>query len=65
MIYCNPPVKKLRTIETLEIFDIMEIVMRDLARYGVPDGEVANFLIEYVMPLHRESESLKSKYTNK
>jgi len=46
----------------LEIFDIMEIVVRDLKRYGVPDKEINDFIAKHVIPLKIESEKLKLKY---
>ena len=49
----------------LEICDVLEIVVRDLNRYGVPDKEINNFVLEHVIPLKVESEKLKFKYTEK
>ena len=65
MLHLDSIVKKARTIEMLEICDVLEIVVRDLNRYGVPDKEINNFVLEHVIPLKVESEKLKFKYTEK
>ena len=62
MDYFDRVVPKARTIETLEISDILEIVGRDLKRYNVPDDEIVDFYTEHVFPLERASDKLILKY---
>ena len=65
MGYFDRAVPKARTIETLEIFDVLEIVVRDFQRYNVPDGEITAFLAEYVFPLKKAADELILKYNPK
>ena len=59
------PLRKPRTIDKLEIDDCMEIIMRDLERYGVPEKRVFDFLSEYFIPLKKISYELKKEYGEK
>jgi len=45
--YSRYPIRKPRTIDRLEIYDCIEIITNDLARYGVPD-QVAVSLTEVI-----------------
>ena len=65
MDYFDRVVPKARTIETLEISDILEIVGRDLRRYNVPDEKIVDFYEEHVFPLKRASDKLILKYNKK
>jgi len=65
MDYFDRVVPKARTIETLEISDILEIVSRDLKRYNVPEREITNFFVDYVFPLKRAADKLILKYNPK
>ena len=54
-----------RTIDKLEIDDCMEIIMRDLERYGVPEKRIVDFMSEYFIPLKRMSFEMKKEYGEK
>ena len=62
MSYFDRPFSKARTIETLEISDVMEIVARDMARYNAPDEEAVRLITKYVIPMKKESDEIKLKY---
>ena len=62
MSYFDRPFPKARTIETLEISDVMEIVARDMARYNVTDEETIRLITKYVIPMKKESDEIKAKY---
>ena len=65
MNYFDRLVEKARTIDTLEISDILEIVVRDFKRYNVPDEEINKFVLEYVIPMKCDSEKIKAKFVDK
>lgn len=62
MSYFDKPIKKVRTIEMLEISDIPEITVRDLERYSIPGPEIVEFLTKYVFPLENKAKELILKY---
>ena len=55
MSYFDRPFPKARTIETLEISDVMEIVARDMARYNAPDEEAVRLITKYVIPMKKKA----------
>ncbi|MBR5506752.1 MAG: hypothetical protein IKV88_01760 [Clostridia bacterium] len=63
--YIIPKRKVPRTIDILEIADCLEIIVNDLDRYGVPDDDIADFLIEYFGALKKRSDELKKEYGEK
>ena len=65
MGYFDGPKTKVRTIEMLEISDIMEIVFRDLERYNVPDKYCGEIFLKYIKPMKIETDKLKEEYMNK
>ena len=64
MDYNDNPIKirKPRTIDRLEIQDCVEIIMRDLERYGVPGDTILDVLSDYFVPLRNKTNELKKKY---
>ena len=60
--YPRYPIRKPRTIDRLEIYDCIEIITNDLARYGVPDQVGVNFVMEYFVPLKKAADELKAQY---
>lgn len=56
------PIRRPRTIDRLEIFDCIEIIVADLARYGVPDSAAMEIVTEYFVPLKRVTDKLKREY---
>ncbi len=65
MTMCGYPMRKPRTIDKLEIDDCMEIIMRDLERYGVPQEQITDLLTYFFNPLRKKSDELKKKYGEK
>ena len=57
------PAKRPRTIDTLCIFDCIEIIVNDLARYGVPEKLAMNIVMEYFTPLKKVTDKLKDEYS--
>ena len=54
--------KRPRTIDRLDISDCTEIILNDLARYGVPHDLCIDLLKDYFIPLKRKSDILKQEY---
>ena len=52
------PIKRPRTIDTLEIRDCIEIIIKDLARYGIPDELAVAFVSEHFMPVKKMADIL-------
>lgn len=65
MGYFDGPKRKVRTIEMLEISDVLEIVFRDLERYNVPDKICAEIFLKYIKPLKIETDKIKEEYSKK
>lgn len=60
--YSRYPIRKPRTIDRLEIYDCIEIITNDLARYGVPDQVAVSLIMEYFTPLKHAADELKYEY---
>ena len=63
--YSRYTLKRPRTIDRLEIGDCMEIIMKDLERYGVPQELVIDLITHYFNPLRVKSDELKKEYAEK
>lgn len=60
-LYKYPP-KSPRTIDVLKITDCIEIIVNDLARYGVPEKLAIELIMEYFLPLKKITDNLKDEY---
>ncbi|MBQ4630236.1 MAG: hypothetical protein IJB70_04540 [Clostridia bacterium] len=58
-------IPKPRTIDVLEIFDCLEIVCNDLARYGIEYDEIMRICDKYILPMKWETDKMILKQKEK
>ena len=59
------PPKIPKTIDRLQIADCMEIIINDLARYGVPERLALKIVDDFYIPLKNTTDVIKSIYAEK
>ncbi len=62
MVYSDFPLPEPLTIDSLSSRDIMDIVLRELMRYGVPAEEWGDIIKNYINPLRDAVESVIRKH---